>query len=132
MPDESIPPEVRSFIASYIDSLVQLEILLLLAKEPDREWTADRVAAELRISPSWAEQDLKLLCQRGVLTPCSQEPAHYRHGASSPQLDLALLALQKEYQARRVTIINLIFAKPIDKLKDFADAFRLRKEKYDE
>jgi hypothetical protein len=29
---------------------------------------------------------------------------------------------------RRVTVINSIYSKPIDKIRTFADAFRLRKD----
>ena len=37
-------------------------------------------------------------------------------------------ALDRAYAERRVTVINLIFSKPIDKLRSFADAFRIKKE----
>jgi hypothetical protein len=36
------------------------------------------------------------------------------------------------YPRFRVSIINLIFSKPIDKIRTFADAFRLTKEEKEE
>jgi hypothetical protein len=35
------------------------------------------------------------------------------------------------YQQRRFSLVQLIYARPIDKLQSFADAFRFRKGKED-
>ena len=48
---------------------------------------------------------------------------------NDPELDQAVVRLAKDYAERRVTVITLIFSKPVDKLRTFADAFRLRKDK---
>jgi hypothetical protein len=47
----------------------------------------------------------------------------------TPALDAAVAQLAKDYAERRVSVITLIFSKPVDKLRTFADAFRLRKDK---
>jgi hypothetical protein len=52
---------------------------------------------------------------------------HYAPASGSP-LDAAVAQLARDYAERRVTIITLIFSKPVDKLRSFADAFRLRKD----
>ena len=38
------PEAVRSFILEHINSVEQLEVLLLLKNQPDREWTAEAVS----------------------------------------------------------------------------------------
>ena len=43
-------------------------------------------------------------------------------------LHRAVAGLAREYAARRVTVIGLIFSKPVDKIRSFADAFRLRRD----
>ncbi len=44
MADELIPPDVREFILTHIDSIAQLEALLLLANQPETRWTVSGVA----------------------------------------------------------------------------------------
>src|SRR5690606_17703063 len=51
--EEGISPEVRAFIAGQIESVVQLEMLLLLHTDPMRAWSPDELAKELRIEPAW-------------------------------------------------------------------------------
>ena len=125
---EDIPPEVRAFIAENLGSVVQLETLLLLHAALDREWTADDVAASLRIDRKWAEGQLEVLCAE-KLAECSEgPPRRYRFGPADPKQRGAVDALAKAYAERRVTVISLIFAKPPDTLRAFSDAFRLRKD----
>jgi hypothetical protein len=123
-----ISQEVRALIAERIDSLVQLEVLLLLRAAPDRPWTAAEVAQALRIDPTWATGQLGDLAARGLLAS-ADVPGAYRYAPATPELVRAVTQLEKDYAERRVTVITLIFSKPVDKLRSFADAFRLRKDK---
>jgi hypothetical protein len=127
--DPGISQEVRALIVERIDSVVQLEVLLLLQANADRAWTAADVAQELRIEPSWATGQLRELAARGLFAPMPDAPATYRYAPNPPELDAAVVRLSKDYAERRVTVITLIFSKPVDKLRSFADAFRLRKDK---
>lgn len=109
--------------------MVQLELLLLLQANPSRAWTAPEVAQQLRIEPSWATGQLGELSSRGLLAPAPDAPEAYRYAPNPPELDATVVQLSKDYAERRVTVITLIFSKPVDKLRTFADAFRLRKDK---
>lgn len=129
--EEGISPEVRAFIAGQIESVVQLEMLLLLHTDPLRAWSADELAKELRIEPAWAGAQLLLLAQRGLLSVADSNGASYRYGPNTPELAQAVDGLAKAYTDRRVTVISLIYSKPVDTLKTFADAFRLRKDNPD-
>jgi hypothetical protein len=123
---DGIPPEVRALIAG-LDSVVQLETLLLLHRDPRREWTADEVAKELRINPTAAADQMNILCERGLLTCTRGNGVSYRDAPHSPKMAAAVDALEKTYAERRVTVITLIFSKPTDPLRSFADAFQIRR-----
>ncbi len=129
MDDPGISQNVRSLIIERIDSVVQLEVLLLLQANTGRAWTAAEVAQELRIEPSWATGQLGELAGRGLLAPAADVPDGYRYAPSPREIDATVVQLSKDYAERRVTVITLIFSKPVDKLRTFADAFRLRKDK---
>jgi len=127
--DGGIPQEVRAFIADHIDSVLQLELLLLLHKKRDLDFGAAEVVAELRIDPAWAATQLDDFCARGILTCAEGPPRRYRYAPKSAELDAAITRLDQAYSDRRVSVISLIFSKPTDKLRSFADSFRVRKEK---
>lgn len=129
--DGGIPQEVRAFIVDHIDSVLQLELLLLLHKKRDQEFGAAEVVAELRIDSAWAVTQLDDFCARGILKCAEGPPRRYRYAPKSPELDAAITRLDQAYSNRRVSVISLIFSKPTDKLRSFADAFRVRKEKTD-
>jgi hypothetical protein len=126
--EQDVSPEVRRFLAEHVESVLELEGLLLLAADAGRSWTAAGVARELRVDAAWAGPQLSRLCERGVLH-CEQGPdPAYRFAPRGPEIDQVVRELADAYATRRVTVISLIFAKPIDKLKSFADAFRIRRE----
>jgi hypothetical protein len=136
--DDAIPDHVRSFILAHVDSVVQLEILLLLHTRAQRQWTAAQVAAELRIDPAWSSNELARLAAAGLLAtalpaapapPSAAADVAYGYAPRSAELDAAVQGLAREYALRRVTVIGLIFSKPVDKIRSFADAFRIRKDR---
>ena len=139
MNDADCPQHVQAFVYNYVDSVVQLEMLLLLYAGQDRSWTAAESARELRVDPAWVEDQFSQLCSRELLTCEPGPPASYRFRPSRPELNNAVADLARTYADRRVTVISLIYSKPSDKtaeptkppatdpLKSFSEAFRLRK-----
>jgi hypothetical protein len=49
----------------------------------------------------------------------------YRYIASSEELDKTLSHLATAYETQRVAVLTLIFAKPVDKVRLFKEAFRM-------
>ena len=128
MNEQGIPRRAAAFIAEHIDSVMQLEVLLLLHADAARAFSSADVGSELRIDSAWVEGTLRGLCARHVLSCTSDDKSLYRYAATG-ETDAAVAELARAYADRRVTVIGLIFAKPTDKIRSFADAFRLRKEK---
>lgn len=128
MRSNDLPEDVRRFIADHIESVEQLEILLLLHHHGGRVWTAESVARELRIAPISAGERLEDLARASIVSRMQGTPVEYRYAPGSPNLDAAVAGLATAYSERRVTVINLIFSKPVDKIRTFADAFRLRRD----
>jgi hypothetical protein len=121
---EGLSEELLGFIRQHVSSIEQLEVLLLLRRDPAQTWEADGVAAELRIQPRSAAARLDSLTKAGLARHLS--PA-YVFDASNPELTKLVDALAEAYQTHRVTVIQTIFAKPADNVRVFADAFLLSK-----
>lgn len=122
---------VRQLIRDRINSVEQLEILLLLRSQPAREWSARDVSDEIRTSEVSAARRLADLVAVRLVTKCGSAPDRFCFSPETPELARALDDLDLDYSERRYTVVELIFSKPIDHLRVYADAFRFRKEDSD-
>jgi hypothetical protein len=127
MADE-FPDEVQRFLAEHISSVAQLEVLLLLRRQREREWTPSEVAKELYTTPEMVADQLGDLQRRGLLSVADGSDPHYRFWPTTPELDGQITRLDAIYRERRVAVITFIYSQPLDKVRTFADAFRLRKD----
>jgi hypothetical protein len=123
-----IPKHVERFIVDYIDSVELLEVLLLLQRTAPAVWDSDTVARELRIAPESARMRLETLRSQRLLEPVDGAAPSFRYAPDSVDLDRGVRGLAETYAARRVSVITLIFSKPDDSIRSFADAFRIRKD----
>lgn len=119
MAPDSIPGDVRRFIAAHLDSVSALETLLLLHREPDRSWTAEDVARALVSKPQAATGFLRHLRDQGL---ASEHDGRFRYAPHR-----AVDALAETYATRRHTVIGMIFDRPDPAASVLADAFRFRK-----
>jgi hypothetical protein len=99
-----ISDAVRRLIAAHIDSVEQLEVLLLLRERPERCWTVDQVTDGLRSSPTSVAARLHDLERRGFAT---RDPAGHRY-RPAPEHDDAVRELAWAYAERRYSVIDLI------------------------
>jgi hypothetical protein len=125
---DGIPAEILQFIDQHIESLAQLEGLLLLRADPGREWDTREIAKALYIPAEMAVSLLAEMGRRGFVKVIAKPGAHYSYRAPDADTDRLLGELGKIYQDRRVAVISQIYSKPLNKVQTFADAFRLRKE----
>jgi hypothetical protein len=127
---EDIRADLRDFIVNEIGSISELELLLLLFQEPQKAWNAQEAAKALYTAEDATAALLDRFRVRGLAAVDSD--GAYTFAARSPELQQLVADLAELYQSRRVTVINLIYAGPVQKLQSFADAFRLRKPKQED
>ena len=126
-----ISSAVRALVTQHIRSVGELECILLLQRDAMRDWSAADLGRELRIDEQWAMHQLVDLTGRGFVAAneTSSSP-RYRYAPATAALDESVRQLAIDYAERRVSVIELIYAKPdaANPLQSFADAFRIRKE----
>ena len=105
----------------------QLEVLLLLHRDPARWWTAAQVSTELYTSHPSADNRLQDLEARKLLIVELTDPPRYRFEPGDTEARGIVGLLAETYRERRVTVITLVFSKPQDTIRDLADAFRIGK-----
>ncbi|HEX2123835.1 MAG TPA: hypothetical protein VHL59_19580 [Thermoanaerobaculia bacterium] len=124
----SITPSaaLRNFLQQRLTSIDQIEIVLLLMRDPARAWTAPEVAAAVGTPQESAAMRLFLLASGGLLV---FEPAgipKYRYAGGNAGTDAMLSELAELYESDRGAVAALVGAPP-DPLRSFADAFKLKK-----
>lgn len=124
MSDHKISQEIRTFIARYIDSVAELEALLLLRANPEEAWSIAMVAQRLYIPAADAAEVLRRLTENGFL---SAGDAGYTFACAVPELAQGLDRLAETYARQLVAVTNIIHAKP-RRIRQFADAFKFRKD----
>jgi hypothetical protein len=125
---DPLPEAVRTLLAERLDSIAQLELLLLLHRTAPEAWQAAMLAAELRLETAWTQRQLVQLRDAGLLVEDPPGSGTFRFEAADVALGKAVEALAICYAERRVTVVSLLYSRPRDPIRVFADAFRIRRE----
>jgi hypothetical protein len=122
-----IPAELRQFIAEHVHSVEQLEILILLSENATKAWSVSEVFRQIQSSEKSVLHCLEEFRRAGLAN--LNAAGLYSFVLREGSLARIVPALAQAYRERRVSIIECIYKKPHDPIQNFADAFRLRKEK---
>jgi hypothetical protein len=122
-----LPEDVHRFLHQNVDSVEQLEVLLLLRRTPERAWTSDEVATAVYSHPTSVVRRLAMLLGQGLLR--ERDSGSYQYAPRTAELHDTVTRLDHLYHERRVAVITLIASKPIENVRAFSDAFRIRRKK---
>lgn len=120
-----IPQEVIQFIGEQIQTLEQLEVLLLVAALPDRVWTADGVFQVVQTNRDVVLQRLEEFVKRGLMTKGDEG---YRYAPKSESLARQIASTSHIYKLRRHKLIELIYSPRDEELRRFSEAFKFKKD----
>ena len=121
-----IAGDVLEFIQSSFKSIWSLELLLFLQRSADRAWTTSELVRELRGSEHVVRQSLAALLAAGLVSAEANET--FRYAPASPDLHRLALETERTYRERPGAVRQAILSAPNEKLRTFADAFRLKKD----
>ena len=126
----ALPDHVRRLIEDTIPTLEALEIVLLLARDPGREWQPRTILPLLQpglASDASVHEYLSVLVEQGLGT---WREDRFVYGPRSPEQTSAVEGLILAYHQRPVTLVRTVFASgDLRNIRSFAEAFRLRKDR---
>lgn len=125
MPVSNVPDGVRRFLLGTMPSVPHLEALLLLHAAPDRDWTAETLAARLYVGKEVGITLLEDLAARDLIVPSA---TGVRYEPRDAAVATVVDELANVYARHVVEVAELIHSSSDRKARRFADAFRLRKE----
>lgn len=123
-----IPAHVVTFLRDHISSLLQLEVLLLVA-EADEPRAARALAADMYLAEAVVAEWLHTFTAKGF---CQYYEDEGYRGLKIPAVAELLLDVADTYIRRKVTVGRLIHGAPEpDPKVSLAEAFRLRRDDKD-
>ena len=127
-PRQPLFVEIQRFILANIESVAEVEALLLLRATRERAWSAQALALRLYIDERQTAEILKQLADRQFLIPDTSAQASYRYEPQSAELREGVDRLAQVYSTHLIAVTNLIHSKSKSKVQEFANAFRIRKD----
>jgi DNA-binding IclR family transcriptional regulator len=124
----SLPDAVVGFVHEHVASIGQLEILLLLRRRGGELLEPAAVARELAMDAGWVERELAQLASQGLIENAGNGIPAWRWAPRTPALEAAAAAVADAYVTHRVAVVTLVVERPNQRLRVFADAFRVRKD----
>ena len=122
--DDVIPPKVREFIIRHIDSVSQLEALLILHAHPEESWEVGRIASRVYTS----DRELGAVLERFTAERFLRRDGDlYQYDDKDPAIDRTIEELARCYASHLILVTNMIHSKPRG-MRSFSDAFKLRKD----
>jgi hypothetical protein len=116
---------LRAFLYSCIDSIEQLDVLMLL-RTSGEAWVAREVAKEVGLSDSRARAFLDALAARGLVHAAVRSEITYTFRPSSDALRQYTDELAAALDRSRADVLRFVAALPPSSVRSFANAFKLR------
>lgn len=126
---EPLPQDVRDLLARHLATMEHVEVLLALAGDEARSWSAVEIAAGTHTSAESVTARLEELVVAGfaVRAPSAGGDS-YRYSPRTAPVRNAVSSLEEMYRTKPVTLIKAIYERPASAVQSFADAFRIRKD----
>lgn len=118
--------EVDRFILDRVESVPHLEALLLVWRARPQAWSVEAVAKRLRVKPEVAKAILGDWERDSLLIRIPGEEKYLCQ--PDTETEQLLEAVNDSYRREMIRISNMIHSKASTAIREFARAFRLKKE----
>jgi predicted transcriptional regulator len=129
MNSPQIPANVLQFIAERIDTVPQLEALLLLWENAQRSWAEDEVAGRIYVSRAAATQILQSLQRQNLVTSESAQSTRYQYNPQWDPTGQVMPEVAAAYSRHLVQLATFIHSRASTAVREFARAFDLKKDR---
>jgi len=129
MTTPEIPARVLQFLAERIDTVPQLEALLLLWENPQRQWSEEELAARIYVGRPVAATILQALQRQQLATAEPASPVQYRYNPQWDATGEVMPEVATAYRRHLVPIATFIHSRASTAVREFARAFDLKKDR---
>jgi hypothetical protein len=125
MAKHHISEELKRFIRDKIQTVLRLEVLLLLHEQQSRSFTADEIAKQLSFESEATKDQLTALEAIGLANQSTTGESRYKYRPVNATLGSTVEQLAAAYSTQRVPILSVMLADNSDRARLFAEAFRI-------
>jgi hypothetical protein len=125
-PGAELDETLERFVVKHIETYEQLEILLLLRAHATRGWSAQSVAAELKIGHDLAARALGHLYEVGLLDRTRYLQTRYRYEPAFADTAAKVDELAGVCQGDRISVINIMTREAFDRIRTTLRTFSNR------
>lgn len=126
MPPAGLDADVAAFLDAHIDSIPQLEMLLLLHEGRASVWSIEQIAARIYLEPARVQPLLRGLQSHGLVA--AADGGTYRY-AESADHQIVVGGLTRAYRTDLIGVTRFVHAKASRSVLEFARAFDLKKDR---
>ena len=117
------------FIQENIDSVPQLEALILLWNSRPVGWTTEEMSSRLYVQPEQLNEILRDLIRMQMAREVHSDPPRFAYFSQSEEQNNLMHEVDAAYRRELVRISTMIHSKASSPVREFAKAFRFRKER---
>jgi DNA-binding FadR family transcriptional regulator len=129
MTSPEIPARVLQFLAERIDTVPQLEALLLLWENPQRLWSEEELAARIYVGRQVAAATLQALQRQQLVIAEPESVVRYRYNAQWDPSGEVMPEVAATYRRHIVQLATFIHSRASTAVREFARAFDLKKDR---
>lgn len=120
--------QVDRFVLEQIDSVPHLEALLLLFNSQPKAWSTDEMAKSLYVRNEVAAKILDSLLHLNLIAISPNQPELFFYSPDDEAQNRLLSEVDAVYRKEVVRISSMIHSKASAGVRDFARAFRFKKD----
>jgi hypothetical protein len=121
----ALADDLVRFVQTHLGSVWALKLMLTLMREPDRSWTVEALVRELRASSAVISPLLSRFVRIGLAI---ETDGDWTWRPATPEMEELAGKVAHAYAVTPFGVIQAIAEAPEDRIRGFADAFRLRKD----
>jgi predicted ArsR family transcriptional regulator len=129
MAESNSGTDVYEYILEKIDTVPQLEAIILLWNSRPVGWTADELASRLYIPAEKVAELLQDLIRRQLVQQVSGPSPRYSYLPRSEEQNEWMYQVDVAYRRELVRISTMLHAKTSSSVREFARAFRIKKDR---
>jgi hypothetical protein len=129
MNSPQVPPSVLQFVAERIDSVPQLEAVLLLWEDPQRLWSEEELAGRIYVGRQDAAAILQSLQRQQLVTAEPAAAVRYRYNPQWDPSGQVMPEVAAAYRRHLVQLATFIHSRASTAVREFARAFDLKKDR---
>ena len=129
MSEQYSGPDPYQFIHENIDSVPHLESLVLLWNSRPVGWTEAELSSRLYIHPEQVKTVLRDLIRLQIVQEIAGPPPKFSYHSRSREQDELMHQVDGAYRRDLVRISTMIHSKASSPVREFAKAFRFKKDR---